>query len=135
MLTRVHWGPAELREILASTTAPYGDPAQFSFDGPDVRLVPSVAVSIAMVLNELATNATKYSALSVAAGSVTVSWNVLESAGTLVQILWKERGGPPVVPPTKQGFGTRLIQASLSGRTRLDYVADGVTCSIEMPLQ
>jgi len=67
----------------------------FAFGGPDVRLVPSVAVSIAMVLNELATNATKYGALSVETGSVTVSWKIVDNTGKRVlRVRWKELGGP-----------------------------------------
>jgi two-component sensor histidine kinase len=136
ILTREHWGPVEFREILASATAPYGEPSQFAFGGPDVRLVPSVAVSIAMVLNELATNATKYGALSVETGSVTVSWKIVDNTGKRVlRVRWKELGGPKVASPSKQGFGTRLIQSGLSGQAHLDYAEDGIACSIELYLQ
>jgi two-component sensor histidine kinase len=89
-----------------------------------------------MVLNELATNATKYGALSVETGSVTVSWKIVDNTGKRVlRVRWKELGGPKVASPSKQGFGTRLIQSGLSGQAHLDYAEDGIACSIELYLQ
>ena len=88
-----------------------------------------------MVLNELATNAAKYGALSSDAGIVTATWSTNEQGkARTLRLLWEERGGPAVTPPERQGFGSRLIQANNSGRTTLEYLADGVRCQIEMKL-
>ena len=135
VLTREHWGGAELRDILASVTAAYAPHNQLEFEGPSVRLKPTTAVSLAMVLNELATNAAKYGALSSETGTVSVSWSLEEQGeDRLLRLLWQERGGPVVTPPTKTGFGSRLIQTNHTGRTTLEYAAEGVRCLIEMRL-
>jgi two-component sensor histidine kinase len=83
-----------------------------------------------MIFHELATNASKYGALSNDTGKITVSWSL--GAGTLLTIEWRERGGPLVKPPERGGFGSRLIAASLkgdlAGSATFDYAPEGLTC-------
>jgi len=80
-------------------------------DGRDVFLQPKLALSMALLLHELATNASKYGSLSVATGQLTVQWSVVDNRLTLQ---WRESGGPTVVEPTRHGAGTKLIKAMLT---------------------
>jgi two-component sensor histidine kinase len=96
-----------------------------------VEMSPSQVLALSLALHELATNAAKYGALSRPEGRVELRWAV--QAGRL-NVSWRESGGPPVVPPTRQGFGSRLIEHALSrdldGKTRLEFDPGGVRCSI-----
>jgi len=93
------------------------------------------ASAIALVFNELATNAVKYGSLSGALGSVDISWTVEDNA---VHFLWIERGGPPVEPPTRAGFGSKLVELTiarqLAGSFEYDWQVDGLVASISLPL-
>jgi two-component sensor histidine kinase len=93
---------------------------------------PDVAQAVAVALHELATNAAKHGALSVAEGRVQVEWSYA-SDGRLV-LRWTERNGPPVKPPTRHGFGTRvmadMIQGQLKGEMRFDWRPEGLACEI-----
>lgn len=138
VLTRESWEGAELAEVVKDALAPLDGPGgqpRFTVGGPAVRLPPRIALSIAMALHELATNAVKYGALSVPAGQIALSWSVGEGRLTL---RWQERGGPPVVPPTRTGFGSRLIERSLAreldGTVSLSFPREGVVCTIVAPL-
>ena len=139
VLTRESWEGAELEEIVAEAVAPYrrGDD-HFTISGPKVRLTPRTAIALAMALHELATNAAKYGALSVPTGRVSVQWSVTGDEPRRLTLRWEEVGGPPVVPPSRTGFGTRLVQRSLAaeleGEVRLSYEVRGVTCSVMAPL-
>jgi two-component sensor histidine kinase len=103
-----------------------------------VRLTPSMALALSMAVHELATNAAKYGALSVSAGQVSISWSVMPGEPRQLTLCWQERGGPPVSPPTRKGFGTRLIERSLAqelaGEVSLVYVPTGVVCTVKAPL-
>jgi PAS domain S-box-containing protein len=140
VLTRESWDGAELSDIIAGAVAPHeGEPGRrFHLKGPRVRLEPKTAVSLAMALHELATNATKYGALSVAAGWVDIAWAVRTvEAGEVLTLVWTEHGGPPVQPPTRTGFGTRLITRSMAaelGTAELDYRPEGLSCRIAIEL-
>ncbi|WP_244913944.1 sensor histidine kinase, partial [Methylobacterium frigidaeris] len=132
------WEGAELAEVVKDALAPLdgpGAPSRFAIGGPTLLLPPRIALSIAMALHELATNAVKYGALSVPAGQVTLSWSVAEGR---LALRWQERGGPPVVPPTRTGFGSRLIERSLAreldGTVSLSFPPEGVVCTIVAPL-
>ena len=129
LLTKRHWEDAPLdflaREILAPMTATFGERVQIR--GPSVTLNPRAALSLTMALTELATNAAKYGALSSETGTLSLTWQVRESAGrTIMDLVWQESGGPPVQAPTRRGFGTRLvercIERDLSGE--LDLIFD-----------
>jgi PAS domain S-box-containing protein len=141
LLTRRHWEDAPLgalvREIIAPLTG--GAAERTRVVGPPVELNPRAALSITMTLNELLTNAAKYGALSSAAGSLTVGWNLRHQAGrTMVDLEWQERGGPPVEPPTRRGFGTRLmercIKRDLDGEFDLAFKPEGVHCRMTIPI-
>ncbi|WP_018261584.1 PAS domain S-box protein [Methylobacterium sp. WSM2598] len=111
-----------------------------SYAGPEVEISGKAALSLAMMVHELATNAAKYGALSAPGGRVDVNWSVDEVEGEpWLLITWGEQGGPPVSPPTSKGFGSRLIQRGLSGQVggsvRLDYLPAGVLCTVEAPLR
>jgi PAS domain S-box-containing protein len=141
VLTREGWAGANVREIASRAVEPYetrpGERVRLA--GPDVRLNPQGALAIAMALQELATNAVKYGALSTSAGRVDLTWGVERSAsGQWVHVQWLESGGPPVRVPTRRGFGTRLIERSLAadlgGQVGLEFRPEGVACNIHAPL-
>ncbi len=106
--------------------------------GPDVMLAPRAAQSLAMAVHELATNAAKYGALSVAGGRVMVDWSVADQTGRRLILHWREVGGPPAAPPGRRGFGSRLIERNvhhdLGGTVETAYEADGFTADFSIPL-
>jgi PAS domain S-box-containing protein len=138
LLNRSFWTGAGLRDILTQELAPYtgADGRSFMLDGDDLKLGPVTAVTLGMVFHELATNAVKYGALSVAGGKVLVAWRV--SGPGRLHIEWLETGGPPVAPPRRRGFGSRLIEQALAGDldgdARLYFPSEGVRCHIDIPL-
>ena len=111
-----------------------GHANQFSLEGPDIEVGPRAALSLALILHELTTNAFKYGALSVDRGCVEIRWEVsaIDDAPTF-ELSWHELKGPAVVPPTAFGFGSRLIKAGIAGatnRVEIDYASDGLRCTI-----
>jgi len=105
-----------------------------------VKLKPQQALSLGMAFHELATNATKYGALSAPPGHLLIDWNVEtpgNGSGELL-IRWREQGGPPVTTPKRRGFGTRLIDRSiaheLGGGLETNYASSGFECLIRIPL-
>ena len=96
-----------------------------------IDVSPKHALALSLALHELATNATKYGALSCPEGRVSVQWGVQEG---MLHLDWEESGGPPVAPPTQKGFGSRLLEElvvrDLGGDTKLNYDVSGVRCSI-----
>ncbi len=144
LLGREHWSAVGLRDVLDQILRPFGlnDPgvARFSIVGADVCLQPKAALTLAMVFHELATNATKYGALSNGdAGHVDLGWRI-ETAqpDDRMYLQWRESGGPPVAAPTRRGFGSRLIADGLAqdvdGEVQFDLDPAGLVCSIVMPL-
>src|SRR5690606_5654361 len=101
---------------------------------------PQPALALAMALHELATNASKYGALSRAGGRVTIDWTIRPAApDARLELCWRETGGPTVVVPTRKGFGTRLLgrglAAELNGRVEVDYRPEGLVCTVEARLR
>jgi len=137
LFVQSRWTGAELSALATQELAPYlaGDKARVRIDGPQLLLRPPVAQAIAMTLHELATNAAKYGALSVAEGQVEVKWSL--ATGGRLMLDWCETSGPPVTEPKRQGFGTRVIEqmimGQLKGTMRLDWRADGLACEITLP--
>jgi PAS domain S-box-containing protein len=143
VLTRENWEGAGLRAIAMEAVAPYrGRTARtdpFILEGPDLRMTPKVALSLSMALHELCTNAVKYGALSRRKGRVHIRWaGVDRPDGPCLSLRWEERGGPPVVPPSRKGFGSRMIERSLArelaGDVVLAYEPAGLICTIRFPL-
>lgn len=141
LLNRGNWEGAHLGDLLVQALAPLNlpDRSRFSFDGAELRLPPGMAVSFAMALHELCSNAARHGALSVPAGRVAVSWAVRKGpTGDRLWFRWQESDGPPVQPPRKRGFGLRLIERGLArelaGSARLDFVPAGLVCEIDAPL-
>lgn len=137
VLTRTTWEGAPLRDVLEGAIAPLrpADPARIGFDGPAVLLPPRAVLALSLAIHELAANAAKHGALSQEGGSVQLSWR--HDDGVL-RLRWAERGGPPVAPPTHHGFGSRLIERGLAhelgGGATLEFLPDGLVCSIEARL-
>ena len=139
VLVDQNWAGADLGVLVHEATKAYErNPSPFTFDGPLVKLHPSQAVTLSLVLHELATNAVKHGALSTPAGQVQISWNLsLDRTGTrTLTLLWREEGGPPVALPTRTGFGSRLIRNALGGqgRTQIEYAPEGLRCSLTLAL-
>jgi CHASE1-domain containing sensor protein/two-component sensor histidine kinase len=132
VLTRENWDSAALRDIVDEALAPFrgATAGRLSVEGPPLRVAPKAALAIAMALHELATNAIKYGALSNDAGQVELRWEPV--GDDRLRLTWCERGGPPVTPPSRQGFGGRLIERGLAhdlgGSVRIDYDPAGVIC-------
>jgi two-component sensor histidine kinase len=141
LLTEHNWEGATLGQVVEMALRPHRSEREdrFTTGGPEVHLAPKTALAIAMALHELATNAGKYGSLSRPQGSVTLLWRIAEEPeGPKLRMVWTERGGPPVAPPTRRGFGTRLIErglaAELGGSVKLTYAEEGLVCSIDAHL-
>ncbi len=140
LLTEQNWESASLREIVDAELEAFAGRERLDFDyARDLRLNPKATVAIGMAVHELATNAAKYGALSTPEGRVTVAWSVdPPQAPTRLLLTWTERDGPSVTPPTRRGFGARLLErglaGELSGVVRLAYDQSGLVCAMTLPL-
>jgi two-component sensor histidine kinase len=134
VLNRESWEGAELAAVVAAALDAHAGAGQVHAEGPAVWLPPSFAMSMTLILHELATNAAKYGALSAANGHVRLGWAVQKAGENKLHltIRWSERDGPPVAQPRRRGFGSRLIArlmaAEQDGSSVIDYAASGVTC-------
>jgi two-component sensor histidine kinase len=136
ILTQRMWESAPIRSIVEDTLlAVCPDRDRVSISGPDLMLAPKTAVSLAMAIHELATNALKYGALSNDSGKVSVSWDEVEQR---LKLEWREAGGPPVRPPSRRGFGSRMIErglaAELGGTASILFNPEGVVCAVDAPM-
>lgn len=133
LLTDGNWNGARLDAVVRGALRTVGE--RMRIDGPDMRIVPKSAIALSMALHELGTNALKYGALSTASGTVTVGWSTDDGR---FRLRWSESGGPPVSPPGRRGFGSRMIErglaAELQGEARIDWRPDGIVCTIDSPL-
>jgi PAS domain S-box-containing protein len=139
ILTRESWEGAELSDVARVAAAGFDTSSRIDWSGPRLRLVPRTAIAVAMALHELATNAVKYGALSAEGGRVELTWRIDGEPGEQrLRMRWREYGGPPVGPPTRRGFGSRLIEDGLSrelgGEVRILFEPDGVLCTVDAPL-
>jgi two-component sensor histidine kinase len=131
---------SDLHAIVEQALAPFREPThdRFHVRGPSLRVSPRMALDLAMALHELATNAVKHRALSNASGTVALTWRVDRQSTLNRKLCWTGRGGPPVAPPTRRGFGTRLIERSLAQDlgfgARIEFVPTGLVCTINTPV-
>jgi PAS domain S-box-containing protein len=137
VLNRENWDAADLSVVVSEALRPFDSPGgqRFRVRGPSARIAPRAALAVSLVLHELATNAVKYGALSCEQGCVALTWD--EGDGEKVNVLWREVGGPPVAPPARQGFGTRLlagVAVDLGAAAALDYRPDGLECRFDAPM-
>jgi two-component sensor histidine kinase len=116
-----------------------GRAARIVIQGENIRFSPKSALVLSIVFNELATNAVKFGALSNEAGSILIGWTKeLTPAGDRVLLHWQEKNGPPVMTPSRIGFGSRVIEHSLAqelkGTVHFDYRPDGLACTMTIPI-
>ena len=128
ILTQADWDTAEIGEVIRVALGGMQDGRdRFSISGPALVLTSQQALGLSLTLHELATNATKYGALSVEDGRVAIAWDGLDGA---FRFTWTEAGGPPVTPPSRKGFGTRLVQRIVApyfnGEADMDFAAGGL---------
>jgi two-component sensor histidine kinase/CheY-like chemotaxis protein len=138
LLMQVSWSNASLTHTLSGATEPFDSQGgrRFHFNGPDIRITSGAVIALAMTFNELCTNTTKFGALSAPGGRVEVSWTTDEEKQRL-HLTWTERGGPPVQPPTRRSFGTRMMESlgqQLNGRVELAYEPSGFRYALDVPL-
>jgi two-component sensor histidine kinase len=138
VLSDQKWESALVRDLVDGALAPYAgkDGARIHATGPNLRLAPRSALTVAMALHELATNAAKYGALSNERGQIYVDWAVADSPNEF-RLTWREIGGPLVAMPARSGFGTRLIEGGteqIGGSAALDFKPDGLVCTLTCPL-
>jgi two-component sensor histidine kinase len=138
LLLQARWTSAELGKIVRGATEAFDNPdlPKFSIQGPGIQITSGAVIAIAMTLNELCTNTTKFGALSVPAGRVEIAWTVDGSTPRL-HLTWSEKSGPTVHAPTKRSFGTRLIETlgkQLKGEVQLTYGPTGFVYALDVPL-
>jgi PAS domain S-box-containing protein len=137
-LAQSRWAGADLRLLAQAELLPYcqDDESRARLDGPSLMLEQEPAQAMALALHELATNAVKYGALSVASGRVTIEWQLRPMRQLLFR--WTEIGGPAAAEPNRQGFGTRVMERmicnQLNGELRFDWRQTGVCCEIVIPI-
>jgi two-component sensor histidine kinase len=142
LLGREKWEGAGLRDLVRESLAPFtvteGRAERFTIEGEKVRLSPKAALALGIALNELATNAVKYGAFSNEAGTISIKWDLEQKPdGRWLRLHWREKDGPIVSPPTRKGFGSRVIEQGLAhelgGKVELDYQPGGIVCMIDVP--
>jgi two-component system CheB/CheR fusion protein len=135
LFVKSRWTGAELRTLVMQELLPYSERGdkRVKVEGPSLFLETDTAQTIAVAVHELTTNAAKYGALSVPTGRIEITWS--RAAGEPLLLRWSETGGPKVSPPTRKGFGTRVMEAmvrsQLNGSIRFDWRSTGLVCEIE----
>lgn len=138
LLLRANWTSADLGTVVRRAIEAFDSPDQpkFAISGPEIRMTSDAVIAIAMMLNELCTNTTKFGALSVPDGRVDIIWT-LDAQTQRLHLTWTEKNGPEVHPPEKRGFGTRLIQTlgkQLKGDAQLSYEPTGFVSAFDVPI-
>ncbi len=139
LLSESKWAGADLRETLEAVLVPFRGGQRVTLSGPDLNLDARTVTILSMVIQELATNASKYGALAHADGRIMIDWERAEHDEPRVVLRWVERDGPPVKEPLQTGFGSTLIRegfaAQLGGSATMTFAPDGLTCVLEFPLR
>lgn len=138
LLLQARWSSADLGTVVRSAIEAFDNPDQskFSISGPDIPIASGAVIAIAMTLNELCTNTTKFGALSVPEGRVDLAWTLNQQTQRL-HLTWTEKNGPVVQPPVKRSFGTRLIETlgkQLRGDVLLTYAPTGFLYALDVPM-
>lgn len=142
MLGREKWEGACLTDVIGEAIAPFSVGVEraerFTIEGDDIRMSPKATVALGIAFNELATNSAKYGAFSNDNGTIAISWTLDGDADDRWLCLhWRERGGPEVTPPSRKGFGSRVIEQGLAheleGKVSLTYPPEGAICVIHVP--
>lgn len=135
LLTDAAWSGVELRELLRKELEPFQGGSRLSLSGPSATLPSKVAIALGMAIHEMATNAAKYGALQSSTGNIKIEWSVADG---ILTFKWLERCGGRVVPPTRRGFGSRLIHQTivveLQGMVDMTYNEDGLSAILTVPL-
>jgi two-component sensor histidine kinase len=135
LLAAGRWQGASLQRLIEEELAAFtnvGD--RVAISGPALELAPDAAQTVAMIVHELTTNATKYGALSRPAGKITVEWTLDRER---LSLHWRETGGPAVKSPANLGFGSQLIETTLpalNGEIHYDWKAEGLACTVRIPV-
>jgi two-component sensor histidine kinase/CheY-like chemotaxis protein len=138
LLLQARWANASLVNTIRGATEPYDSEGagRFLIEGPDIRITSGAVIALAMTLNELCTNTTKFGALSVPAGRIEIEWKI-DADKQRLQLTWSEKNGPPVEAPARRSFGTRLIGSlgqQLKGEVQLAYDASGFVYVLDVPM-
>lgn len=135
VLTQSVWARASLVALIGETLKIHCEPSRFTTQGPEVELSSKTALAMALAIHELATNATKYGALSSDGGRVAIGWSLAAEA---FHFEWREIDGPPVASPTRKGFGSRMIERALAGyfqgKATIAYEPTGVLFKLAAPI-
>jgi PAS domain S-box-containing protein len=136
LLSQSRWEGADIARLVEEELAPYRVPGspRINISGPPVFIEPDKAQIVALALHELATNSAKYGALSLPNAQLDLSW---KHEPGLISLIWREAGGPPVRAPTEQGFGTKIINATVkhqsNGDVRFEWRPEGLVCTLVIP--
>jgi two-component sensor histidine kinase len=138
LLLQVRWSSANLAHIVKGATEPFDNEGEgkISIQGPDFKMTAGAVIALAMTLNELCTNATKFGALSLPAGRIEIAWSI-DTGNERLHLTWTEKGGPDVHPPARRSFGTRMIETlgkQLNGKVEMAYPPSGFVYALDVPL-
>ena len=136
------WEGAELGDLIRSQLTHFKEliGGRIALSGAPTLLGPQATQTLGLAIHELATNSAKYGALSTAVGRMDVFWDVTMQGGAEQLVMsWSEKNGPPVVAPTRKGFGQRvvktMVERSLSGTVTLEYAPTGLVWQLRCPLE
>ena len=142
ILTDDYWQTAPLHKLLEAELRHYDtkDATRIRLDGPDVALVADLAIPVGMAFHELASNSSKYGALSVPQGRLEIHWSISsEGDSAIVHLDWLEHGGPRVRPPKRRGFGTTLLEkvvaVQCNANLKIEYPSEGFHFAMDLPLR
>jgi two-component sensor histidine kinase len=138
LLMQGSWANASLVNTVRGAIEPFDgqDAGRFSVAGPDIAITSGAVIALAMTLNELCTNTTKFGALSMPHGRVEIAWTIGGESQRL-RLTWTEIGGPSVQPPTRRSFGTRMMRSlgqQLNGDVQLAYQLTGFMYTLDVPV-
>lgn len=137
LLKEVNWANASLAHTLRGATEPYDSQSRrFCMTGPEIKITSGAVIALAMTINELCTNTTKFGALSVPAGHVDIVWAVDQETNRL-RLVWTEKNGPHVTEPQRRSFGTRMMTSlgqQLRGQVELAYDPSGFVYTLDVPV-